>query len=99
MALEFTRNRLGSRKAKNSTNESENDEMSREDEGIVQKYNNWSSFEMSRRLTHDCSCKSSFINPNNSFNKLASERAKKLEQEQFLKEEGGGILQFLEQVF
>ena len=34
MALEFTRNRLGSRKAKN--NENENDEMSREDEGIAQ---------------------------------------------------------------
>ena len=37
MALEFTRNRLSSRKAKNSSNESENDEMSREDEGIAQK--------------------------------------------------------------
>ena len=34
MALEFTRNRLGSRKAKN--NENENDEMSREDEGVAQ---------------------------------------------------------------
>lgn len=54
---------------------------------------------MSKRLTHDCSCKSSFINQNNSFNKLISERGKKLEQEQFLKEEGAEILQFLEQVF